>query len=110
MLIAFWASTWLVISTNPKPFDVPVSRSVITAADTTVPACANNVRSSSSVVVYDRFPTYNLASMTNSPLMSGRGRDEHVARVEASAQPERSLLSTIVADLTLLVARCKECQ
>ena len=43
-------TTWLLISTKPKPLDWPVSRSLINATEETVPAWANRVRSSSSVV------------------------------------------------------------
>src|SRR5687768_4280504 len=63
MLIAFSASTWLLISTKAKPFDWPLSRSLISATEATVPACPKRFRRSSSVVEYDKFPTYNLDSI-----------------------------------------------
>ena len=39
--MAFLASSLVAISTNPKPRDRPVSRSMTTAADSTAPAWAN---------------------------------------------------------------------
>ena len=40
-LMAACASASLPISTKPKPFERPVSRSIMTLADVTVPNCAN---------------------------------------------------------------------
>ena len=47
-LIAACASASLDISTKPKPFERPVSRSIITLAEVTVPNCANAACSDSS--------------------------------------------------------------
>ena len=44
-LMAAWASWSLPISTNPNPLDRPVSRSMMTCADCTVP-CSPNICSS----------------------------------------------------------------
>lgn len=46
------------ISTKPKPRDRPVSRSITTEADCTLPNWLNAVRRSSEVVLNDKFPTY----------------------------------------------------
>src|SRR6185437_5285650 len=55
--MAFSPSSSLVISTNPKPRERPVSRSVIIATRSTCPYCSNILRSSSSPVLKLRFPT-----------------------------------------------------
>jgi hypothetical protein len=62
--IARSASASLPISTKPKPRERPVSRSVITAADVTVPKRANASRSPSLDVEKARPPTNNLTDMT----------------------------------------------
>ena len=43
LLMAFWASASLPISTNAKPFERPVSRSVMRVTDLTAPALAKRV-------------------------------------------------------------------
>src|SRR5439155_20106989 len=58
-LMAAWASWSLFISTNPNPFDRPVSRSVMSWARWTLPYGANSSCSWDSVTSNDRFPTYN---------------------------------------------------
>src|SRR5574341_1608980 len=55
--IAAVASSGVDISTKAKPRERPVMRSSTTLADSTVPACANKVCSSSLVVWNARFPT-----------------------------------------------------
>ncbi len=55
--IAFSPSSALAISTNPKPRERPVSRSVMIATRSTCPYASNNWRSSSSDVLKSRFPT-----------------------------------------------------
>ena len=47
-LMAACASASVPISTKPKPFERPVSRSIMTLADVTVPNCANAACSDSS--------------------------------------------------------------
>src|SRR5436309_3522342 len=51
------ASSFELISTNPKPRDLPVIRSVRTVADSHVPALENASRNSSPEVSKDRLPT-----------------------------------------------------
>src|SRR6185437_4089949 len=50
------------ISTNPNPRGRPVSRSVMSANDSTVPCAANNARTASSVAEKGRLPTNNLVT------------------------------------------------
>jgi hypothetical protein len=47
----------LGMSTKPKPRGLPVSRSLISFTDSTVPCCSNMPRTSSSVAVKGKFPT-----------------------------------------------------
>ena len=61
--IAFWASSSVDISTNPNPFERPLMRSWIIAADSTVPACANASCNELSVVSYDKPPIYNFLAI-----------------------------------------------
>src|SRR5271165_1039635 len=56
--MAACACSPLSISTKPKPFERPVSRSMMTWADCTVPCGPNRFCRSLSVVPYDRLPTY----------------------------------------------------
>src|SRR5262245_37219397 len=67
-LIAASASSAVAISTKPKPRERPVSRSVATAADSTVPAWAKTSRSRSLDVEKDRPPMKSFCAMTP-PLM-----------------------------------------
>src|SRR5512145_1628492 len=62
-LIARSASSSPAISTNPKPRERPVSRSVITAADCTGPNRANASRRPSLDVENERPPTNNLTDI-----------------------------------------------
>src|SRR5262245_65325798 len=55
---AIAASAPSLISTNPKPRDRPVSRSLMICVPTTVPCLENSTRRSSSVVPNGRLPTY----------------------------------------------------
>lgn len=55
--MAFSPSSLLAISTNPKPRDRPVSRSVIMLTRSTCPNGSNICRNSSSEVLKLRFPT-----------------------------------------------------
>src|SRR5262249_22399071 len=66
--IAFSASPGELISTKPKPRERPVARSVITAADSQDPICANNASRSAEVVSKDRLPTKSFLPMD--PLLS----------------------------------------
>jgi len=59
-LIAFWASVEFSISTKPKPLDLPVSRSVIIFAETTVPCASNVCCNVLSLTDQGREPTNNL--------------------------------------------------
>jgi hypothetical protein len=67
LAIAVLASSSDAISTNPKPFDLPVILSLITLADTTDPAWAKNAERFASVVSHDRPPTNNLVAIYFSP-------------------------------------------
>ena len=66
-LMAACASGSEPISTKPKPFERPVSRSIMTLADDTVPYCANACWRSSSRTLYERLPTYSLLPMGEMP-------------------------------------------
>src|SRR5215831_17630157 len=57
--MAAWASCSVFISTKPKPLERPVSRSMITCADSTVPCASNIFDRSLSVTPYPRLPTYS---------------------------------------------------
>src|SRR5579862_1793916 len=56
-VMAFSPSSLLAISTNPKPRERPVSRSVMMLTRSTCPYDSNICRSSSSLVLKLRFPT-----------------------------------------------------
>lgn len=60
------ASSVEAISTKPKPRDLPVSRSVMTAAESTTPNRANASRSRSVEVENDKPPTNNLTDIRRS--------------------------------------------
>jgi len=62
-LIALSASSAVAISTNPKPRERPVSRSVITIAEFTGPNRANASRSPSLAVENERPPTNSFTDM-----------------------------------------------
>src|SRR5207253_4326839 len=95
-----------LISTNPKPRERPVSRSVTTVADSHVPTCANSDSSSALVVEKDRFPTKIFLPMALScPLpgrlwfgrsclsekpRSSRERRAHITRKQEDAEVMRS--------------------
>jgi hypothetical protein len=66
-LIAACASTALDISTKPKPLERPVSRSIMTFAEVTVPNCANAACNDSSRTEYARLPTYSLFPIGEAP-------------------------------------------
>src|SRR5437867_7451872 len=57
------ASSGVAISTNPKPRDRPVSRSVTTLADSTLPTAAKASRRRSLEVEKERPPTKSLTAM-----------------------------------------------
>src|SRR2546430_4304653 len=61
------ASSGVAISTNPKPRDRPVSRSVTTLADSTVPAAAKASRRPSLEVENERPPMKSLTAMRRAP-------------------------------------------
>jgi len=60
--IARSASASVAISTNAKPRERPVSRSVMTRADVTTPNLANACMSPSFVVENERPPTNNFTA------------------------------------------------
>src|SRR5262245_61052578 len=66
VVIAFCASAGELISTKPKPRERPVSRSVITAADSQWPHSANSASRSAFVVLKDRLPTKIFLPMLHS--------------------------------------------
>lgn len=70
--IAACASLSLLISTKPKPRERPVSRSMMTCAESTDPNALNAVWRLSFVVLKDRLPTkiFNVLSSNNSYLRS----------------------------------------
>src|SRR5881409_1099381 len=70
--MALPASLAELISTNPKPRERPVSRSVTTVADSHVPTCENSDSSSALVVEKDRFPTKIFLPMALSCPFPGR--------------------------------------
>src|SRR5437879_7988176 len=57
------ASSGVAISTKPKPRDLPVSRSVTTLADSTLPVAAKASRRRSLEVENERPPTKSLTAM-----------------------------------------------
>src|SRR2546428_691020 len=66
------ASSGVAISTNPKPRDRPVSRSVTTLADSTAPAAEKASRRRSVEVENERPPTKSLTAMRRAPFWAGR--------------------------------------
>src|SRR5207245_10922770 len=77
------ASAGVAISTNPKPRDRPVSRSVTTLADSTAPAAAKASRRRSVEVENERPPTKSLTAMRGAPFWAGRftaNRRSHVPK------------------------------
>src|SRR5206468_9195424 len=70
--IARSASLAELISTKPKPRDRPVARSVITAADSQVPACEKSASRSALVVSKERLPTNSFLPMSHSWPLGGR--------------------------------------
>src|SRR5690242_17259678 len=67
LLIACSASSFDAISTKPKPRERPVSRSVTTLADSTLPHAANASRSRSVDVEKERPPTKSFTAMGSAP-------------------------------------------
>src|SRR5689334_9462241 len=59
-LIAEVPSSGVENSTKPKPRERPLTRSITTSAEVTLPNFPNSFLSVSSVVEYARFPTYSL--------------------------------------------------
>src|SRR5690348_13016996 len=80
------ASPPSLISTNPKPRERPVSRSVVTCARVTVPCWANNCSRSAAVVLKDRLPTYKFL-LIDSPL---RAKSRAVGINEPAAPRRRA--------------------
>jgi len=66
-LIARSASSLVAISTKPKPRERPVSRSIMTTADSTIPYRANAVRRPSFEVENDSPPTNSFTGIANAP-------------------------------------------
>src|ERR1700688_2299960 len=91
--MAAWACSLESISTKPKPFERPVSRSMMTWADWTVPCGTNRVCRSLSVVPYDRLPTYNL--------LATRGLLQKESRKTNQAHKEPVLLHEIASIVDL---------
>src|SRR5438445_591542 len=67
LLIADSASSFVAISTKPKPRERPVSRSVTTLADSTLPHAANASRRRSVDVEKERPPTKSFTAMGSAP-------------------------------------------
>src|SRR5204862_6806034 len=67
LLMACSASSGVAISTNPKPRERPVSRSVTTLADSTAPHAANASRRRSLEVEKERPPTNSLTAIPRAP-------------------------------------------
>ena len=55
----------MLISTNPKPLLLPVSRSEMTSALSTLPYCENSCSRSELLTRYVRFPTYSFLPTIN---------------------------------------------
>jgi hypothetical protein len=70
--IARSASSVVAISTKPNPRDRPVSRSVMTAAESTAPNRAKAARKPSVEVEKERPPTNSFTDMTGSFRLSDR--------------------------------------
>jgi hypothetical protein len=70
--IARSASSVVAISTNPKPRERPVSRSVMTAAESTAPKRAKAARNPSVDVENERPPTNSFTDMPGSFRLSDR--------------------------------------
>src|SRR5215467_2687048 len=82
--IAPFASSSLPISTKAKPRGRPVSRSITIFTSTTLrPPSAKTSRSSPSVTLYDRFPTYSLVPISFS-FVHRFGRDTALSGREFS--------------------------
>src|SRR5439155_7393681 len=75
-LMACSASSGVAISTKPKPRDRPVSRSVTTLADSTLPAAAKASRRRSLEVENARPPTKSLTAMAGL-LLTARKQSEY---------------------------------
>src|SRR5438093_4194763 len=74
------ASSGVAISTKPKPRDRPVSRSVTTLADSTLPVAAKASRRRSLEVENERPPTKSLTAMEGLLLPSEPVRDPELGR------------------------------
>src|SRR6267143_1703490 len=74
------ASSGVAISTNPKPRDRPVSRSVTTLADSTLPAAAKASRRRSLEVENDNPPTKSFTAMEGLLLTAQDYRSIHCGR------------------------------
>src|SRR5438093_8602708 len=79
-LMACSASSGVAISTKPKPRDRPVSRSVTTLADSTLPVAAKASRRRSFEVENERPPTKSLTAMEGLLLPSEPVRDPELGR------------------------------
>src|SRR5947209_6544254 len=89
-VMAAWASWLEPISTKPKPFERPVSRSMMTWADCTVPCGANIASRSASVTPYARLPTYNFAATRAS--CEKTSRNTHSTHTEQLASHEKTFV------------------
>src|SRR5689334_25226839 len=78
-----------LISTNAKPLDRPVSRSVMTSALVTVPYWEKAVTRSSLVVWNEMFPTYSFL-LTIDPLGGPPGPSQNTKQGGRSSRPSRS--------------------
>src|SRR5262245_66232421 len=74
-LMACSASSGVAISTKPKPRERPVSRSVTTLADSTLPTAAKASRRRSFEVENDRPPTKSFTAMEGL-LLTAKERDQ----------------------------------
>src|SRR5687768_16547729 len=88
LLIADSASSGVAISTKPKPRERPVSRSVTTLADSTLPQAAKASRSRSVEVEKESPPTKSLTAMVEGSLWPS----ECLARsLNSEGEPGRGL-------------------
>src|SRR4029450_13579987 len=80
LLMACSASSGVAISTNPKPRERPVSRSVTTLADSTLPTAAKASRRRSLEVEKDKPPTKSFTAMEGLLLTAQDYRSIHWAQ------------------------------
>src|SRR5262249_18110885 len=93
-LIACSASSFVDISTNPKPRERPVSRSVTTVADSTAPAAAEASRGRALERGEERPPPDSLTAQWGAPDLGRKSRTRpDGARVHGEPTTARNLRS-----------------